>query len=76
MASLRRYGALPGFGLAMGYTLVYLSLVVLIPLSAVAAKTVGMGWEAFWAAVSNPQGGFLPVELRAIRVFQKDQLAA
>jgi sulfate transport system permease protein len=55
MASLRKFSALPGFGLAMGYTLVYLSLVVLIPLSAVAAKTVGMDWEAFWAAVSNPR---------------------
>lgn len=55
MATVRKFSALPGFGLAMGYTLFYLALVVLIPLSAVGAKTVTMGWEAFWAAVSNPR---------------------
>jgi len=46
---------LPGFGLTMGYTLVYLSLVVLIPLSAVFLKTAGMGWEHFWDVVTAPR---------------------
>lgn len=55
MAGLKRYSPLPGFPLAMGYTLVYLTLVVLIPLTAVGAKTVTLGWEAFWAAVGNPR---------------------
>ena len=55
MASIRRFSPLPGFGLAMGYTLVYLSLIVLIPLAAVGTKTLAMGWEAFWAAVSSPR---------------------
>ena len=36
---------LPGFGLSLGFTLVYLSLIVLIPLSAVFLKTSTMGWE-------------------------------
>ena len=46
---------LPGFGLTMGYTLLYLSLIVLIPLSALFLKTADMGWEKFWAAVWNPR---------------------
>ncbi len=46
---------LPGFGLALGYTLVYLSLLVLIPLSAVFLKTATLGWEPFWAIVTAPR---------------------
>ncbi len=46
---------LPGFGLTMGFTVTYLTLLVLIPLSAVFLKTSGMGWEAFWRAVTGPQ---------------------
>ncbi|WP_153133460.1 sulfate ABC transporter permease subunit CysT [Dechloromonas hortensis] len=55
MAIRKRFSPLPGFGLSLGYTIFYLALIVLIPLSAVGAKTIGMGWEAFWAAVSNPR---------------------
>ena len=46
---------LPGFGLSLGYTVAYLSLIVLIPLSAVFAKTSTMGWERFWAVVTAPR---------------------
>lgn len=46
---------LPGFGLTMGFTVTYLTLLVLIPLSAVFLKSSGMGWEAFWRAVTGPQ---------------------
>jgi sulfate transport system permease protein len=49
-APLRRRSVLPGFGPAVGCTLLYLSLVVLIPLSAVFIKTAGMGWREFLAA--------------------------
>ncbi|MFZ1388077.1 MAG: sulfate ABC transporter permease subunit CysT [Thiolinea sp.] len=45
---------LPGFGLSLGYTLVYLSFIVLIPLSAVFIKTASMSWEDFWQVVSAP----------------------
>ncbi len=55
MARLRRFSPLPGFGLAIGYTLVYLTLVVLIPLTAVGSMTLNMGWEAFWTAISSPR---------------------
>ena len=54
--SSRRGGrVLPGFNLTLGYTLLYLSLIVLIPLSALVFKTFGMSWEQFWAAVSSPR---------------------
>jgi len=42
---------LPGFGLTLGFTLFYLALIVLIPLSAVFLKTFTMTWDAFWNAV-------------------------
>ena len=44
---------LPGFNLALGFTLLYLALIVLIPLSSVVLKTFTMTWGAFWEAVSS-----------------------
>jgi len=46
---------LPGFGPTMGYTLLYLSLVVLIPLSALVFKTAGLSWNDFLEAVAAPR---------------------
>ncbi len=46
---------LPGFGLSLGFTLVYLSLIVLIPLSAVFIKTFTMSWQEFLDAVTAPR---------------------
>jgi len=46
---------LPGFGLSLGVTLVYLSLIVLIPLSAVFLKSATMTSQEFWNAVSSPR---------------------
>ncbi|AZV92621.1 sulfate ABC transporter permease subunit CysT [Bordetella sp. J329] len=51
----RSPGVLPGFGLSMGFTVVYLSLLVLIPLAALPIKAAGLGWDGFWAAVGTPQ---------------------
>jgi sulfate transport system permease protein len=51
----KRRNILPGFGLSMGYTLLYLSLIVLIPLSTIFLKTSTSGWEHFWEAVSAPR---------------------
>ncbi|MDO8280073.1 MAG: sulfate ABC transporter permease subunit CysT, partial [Burkholderiaceae bacterium] len=56
--SARRGGAsrvLPGFGLTLGYTLFYLSIIVLIPLSALLFKTFTLTWDQFWAAISSPR---------------------
>jgi sulfate transport system permease protein len=44
---------LPGFNLTLGYTLLYLSLIVLIPLSALVFKTFTLSAEQFWAAVTG-----------------------
>ncbi|WP_284337276.1 sulfate ABC transporter permease subunit CysT [Comamonas sp. NoAH] len=46
---------LPGFGLTLGYTLFYLSIIVLIPLSALIFKTFELTWDQFWQAVSAPR---------------------
>lgn len=51
----KKHGIMPGFGLSLGYTLFYLGLVVLIPLSAIFIKTLGMGWERFWSVVTSPR---------------------
>ena len=44
---------LPGFGLTLGYTMVYLSLIVLLPLSTVFIKSFADGWQHFFAAVTS-----------------------
>lgn len=44
---------IPGFGISLGFTIFYLALIVLIPLSAVFLKTFTMSWEAFWSAVTS-----------------------
>jgi sulfate transport system permease protein len=44
---------LPGFGLTIGYTVLYLSLVVLLPLAALVVKSTTLGWDAFWNAAWN-----------------------
>lgn len=44
---------MPGFHLSLGFTVLYLSLIVLIPLSAVILNTLAMSWEAFWLAVTS-----------------------
>ncbi len=51
----RRRRILPGFGLAMGYTLLYFGLIVLLPLGALAARGAGLDWGHFWAAASSPR---------------------
>ena len=52
---LRGGSPLPGFGLALGFTLLYLGLMVMIPLSTVFLKTATMTWTAFWSTVSGPR---------------------
>jgi sulfate transport system permease protein len=46
---------LPGFRLTLGFTLFYLSMIVLIPLSALVFKTFNLTLDQFWAAVSSPR---------------------
>lgn len=53
--TIKRHSVLPGFGLALGFTVVYLSLIVLIPLSAAFVKTAALSWPQFWATVTTPR---------------------
>ncbi|HXF16745.1 MAG TPA: sulfate ABC transporter permease subunit CysT [Burkholderiales bacterium] len=53
--AIKRHSVLPGFGLALGFTVVYLSLIVLIPLSAAFIKTTALSWPEFWATVTTPR---------------------
>lgn len=46
---------IPGFGLSLGFTLAYLGLIVMVPLSAAFIKTAGMSWPDFVAAVASPR---------------------
>ncbi len=48
MSKFKAHSVLPGFNLSLGYTLLYLSLIVLIPLSALFFKTATMGWSGFY----------------------------
>jgi sulfate transport system permease protein len=52
---LKRHSVLPGFHLALGFTLLYLGLIVLIPLSAAFLKTMTLSAPAFWDAVTSPR---------------------
>ena len=53
----RRYSALPGFGLSLGFTTFYLSLVVLIPLAGLFWKSAGLTWAQMADALgmNSPQ---------------------
>jgi sulfate/thiosulfate transport system permease protein len=55
MASMQSRRVLPGFGLSLGFTLAYLSLIVLVPLAAVFLKTASLSPAAFWATISAPR---------------------
>ena len=52
---LKKQSVLPGFGLAMGWTLFYLCLIVLIPLSTIFMKSASLGWDGFWRVISSPR---------------------
>jgi sulfate/thiosulfate transport system permease protein len=51
--AFRPHSILPGFGLTMGFTVFYLSLIVLIPLGATFLKTFSAGWGHFWETVTG-----------------------
>ncbi len=53
--AFRKHSVLPGFNITLGYTVLYLSLIVLVPLSALFIKSAGMGFEQFWRTISNPR---------------------
>lgn len=58
----RRPSVIPGFGLTLGFTIAYLTLIILIPLSGVAWRTAGLGWAEFWAIATDER------TLKALRI--------
>lgn len=55
MYTFKQHSILPGFNLALGFTLLYLSLIVLIPLSAAFIRTAELSWPEFWSTVTTPR---------------------
>ncbi len=53
--AFRRRSIIPGFGLTFGFTVLYLCLIVLIPLSATVFETSKLGWQQFWHIVTAPR---------------------
>src|SRR5580698_1569045 len=51
----RNRSVLPGFGLSLGFTIFYLSVIVLIPLAALVIRPFSLGLDGFWAAVTTPR---------------------
>ena len=52
---LKRHSVLPGFDLALGFTTLYLSLIVLLPLTGLLLKAASLSPEEFWALVTTPR---------------------
>jgi sulfate transport system permease protein len=52
---LKQRSVLPGFGLTLGYTLFYLSLIVLVPLATLLARSTSISWEKFRETVTDPR---------------------
>jgi sulfate/thiosulfate transport system permease protein len=53
MTMSRKRRVLPGFGITMGFTLLYLSLIVLMPISTILLKTATLSWSEFWGTVTS-----------------------
>jgi len=51
----KQHNVLPGFHLSLGFTLFYLSLIVLIPLSMIFLKTASLSWQEVWQIVTEPR---------------------
>jgi sulfate/thiosulfate transport system permease protein len=45
---MKRPSIIPGFGLTLGFSLAYLTLIILIPLAGLVWRTAGLGWSGFW----------------------------
>lgn len=58
---MKRPSIIPGFGLTLGFSLAYLALIILIPLSGLVLRTTSLGWSGFWA---------IATDLRTLRALQ------
>jgi len=53
--NFKQYSVLPGFGITLGYTIFYLSLIVMLPLTALVAKSAALGFQGFWEVIIDPR---------------------
>ncbi|WP_421721844.1 sulfate ABC transporter permease subunit CysT [Anaerobacillus alkaliphilus] len=51
----KEHSILPGFGLTFGFTMFYLGLIIILPLSMVFINTASMGWSDFWSTITEPR---------------------
>ena len=51
----RKFNALPGFGLTLGFTLVYLTAIVLVPFGGLLLRTLELSWSDFWRLATTPR---------------------
>jgi sulfate/thiosulfate transport system permease protein len=51
----KRFNALPGFGLTLGFTLFYLSAIVLIPFAGLVLRASNLSWASFWDLATTPR---------------------
>ena len=51
----RQPSVIPGFGLTLGFSLAYLTLIILIPLSGLVWRSASLGWTDFWALATDPR---------------------
>jgi sulfate transport system permease protein len=51
----KKPSVIPGFGLTLGYTLLYLGVIVLLPLAGLMLRPVELGWTGFWGEVAQPR---------------------
>lgn len=51
----KQHSVIPGFGLTLGYTVIYLSLIVLLPLSALFLRTASLPWDQLWHTITEPR---------------------
>ena len=55
MTKRRSKHLLPGFGLTLGVSMLYITIIIALPLFAMLLKVAGMGWPEFWRIVASPR---------------------
>lgn len=51
----KNYSVIPGFSLSLGYTMIYVSILVLLPLSMIFINTLSLSWAEFWETITHPR---------------------
>ena len=51
----KNYTIIPGFSLSLGYTMLYVSILVLLPIAMIFLNTLSMSWSGFWDTITHPR---------------------